>query len=197
MPDAIELLRTRRSSRIMDLQEPGPSPQDLDTILAIAARVPDHGKLAPWRFIVFEGEGRARAGEAFAKVLAAKAFAAKDLATKNQDTTDKRLDEERKRFLRVPLVVAVVSRAAPHVKIPEWEQVMSAAACCQNMLIAALALGYGATWISEWPTYDAEARAALGLAEHERVAGFIYMGTAALQLEDRPRPDLAQIVTRF
>ncbi|WP_454916985.1 nitroreductase family protein [Xanthobacter sediminis] len=187
MPDAIELLRTRRSSRIIDLQEPAPSAQELDTILSIAARVPDHGKLAPWRFIVFEGEGRARAGEAFAKVL----------ATKDSAATDKRLAEERNRFLRVPLVVAVVSSAAPHVKIPEWEQLLSAAACCENLLLAALALGYGATWITEWPAYDADARAALGLAAPERIAGFIYIGTPTQALEDRPRPDLAQIVTRF
>lgn len=187
MPDALDLLRTRRSCRIIDLQEPAPAAADLETILTIAARVPDHGKLAPWRFIVFEGEGRARAGEAFARVLAAK----------EPEASEKRLADERNRFLRVPLVVAVVSTAAPHVKIPEWEQLLSAAACCQNMLLAATALGYGATWISEWPTYDADARAALGLAAHERVAGFIYMGTPTQKLEDRPRPDLAQIVTRF
>ncbi|MFG1480962.1 nitroreductase [Xanthobacter sp. V4C-4] len=187
MPDALDLLRTRRSSRIIDLQEPAPTAEHLDTILTIAARVPDHGKLAPWRFIVFEGEGRARAGEAFARVLAAK----------DPDSSEKRLADERNRFLRVPLVVGVVSSAAPHVKIPEWEQLLSAAACCQNLLLAAAALGYGATWISEWPTYDADARAALGLAAHERVAGFIYLGTASQTLEDRPRPDLAQVVTRF
>jgi len=180
-------LRTRRSSRIIDLAEPAPSAQELDTILTIAARVPDHGKLVPWRFIVFEGEGRARAGEAFARVLAAK----------DPQADAKRLADERNRFLRVPLVVGVISSAGPHVKIPEWEQLLSAAACCQNLLLATLALGYGATWISEWPTYDADARAALGLAEHERVAGFIYMGTPTQKLEDRPRPDLAQVVTRF
>lgn len=187
MPNAIELLSTRRSSRIIDLQEPAPSAEELDAILTIAARVPDHGKLAPWRFIVFEGEGRARAGEALAHVLAAK----------DGEASERRLEEERARFLRVPLVVGVVSSAAPHVKIPEWEQLLSAAACCQNMLLATLALGYGATWISEWPTYDADARAALGLAAHERMAGFIYIGTPAQKLEDRPRPDLSQIVTRF
>ena len=187
MPDALDLLKTRRSSRIIDLKEPGPGPADLETILTIASRVPDHGKLAPWRFIVFEGEGRAKAGALFAEIV----------AKKDPEATEKRLEEERNRFLRVPLVVAVVSSAAPHVKIPEWEQVMSAAASCQNMLVAALALGYGATWISEWPTYDADARAALGLAEHERVAGFIYMGTPAQPLEDRPRPALSDVVTRF
>jgi nitroreductase len=187
MPDALELLRTRRSSRVIDLKAPGPSAQDLDTILTIAARVPDHGKLAPWRFIVLEGEGRARAGAAIAAVFAAR----------NPQAEAKRIEEERGRFLRAPVVVAVVSRAAPHVKIPEWEQVMSSAACCQNMLLAAAALGYGATWISEWPATDADARAALGLDAHERITGFVYLGSVDQALEDRPRPALEDIVTRF
>jgi len=187
MPDALDLLATRRSSRIIDLVEPGPSGADLDTILTIAARVPDHGKLAPWRFLVLEADGRARAGAALAQVLKAA----------DPATPDKRLEDEAGRFLRAPVVVAVISRAAPHVKIPEFEQLMSAAACCQNMLLAAAALGYGATWISEWPAYDADARAALGLAADERIVGFIYMGTATQKLEDRPRPDLSQVVTRF
>ena len=187
MPDALELLATRRSSRILDLAAPGPSADELDTILTIAARVPDHGKLAPWRFIVFEGEGRSRAGDALAAVLAAA----------DPTTPEKRLAEEQNRLLRAPVVVAVVSRAAPHVKIPEYEQLLSAAACCQNMLLAAAALGYGATWVTEWPTYDEAARAALGLAPTEQLVGFIYMGTAAQKLEDRPRPALAEVVTRF
>ncbi|WP_029005129.1 nitroreductase family protein [Azorhizobium doebereinerae] len=187
MPDALDLLRTRRSSRIMDLVAPGPSPAELDTLLTIAARVPDHGKLAPWRFIVFEGEGRARAGAALAQVFAAL----------HPDATEKRLEEEQGRFARVPLVIAVVSRAAPHVKIPEWEQLLSSAAAAENLLIAAAALGYGATWVTEWPTYEEQARAALGLAAHERITGFVYVGTATQALEDRPRPALADIVTRF
>ncbi|MFG1374621.1 nitroreductase [Xanthobacter oligotrophicus] len=187
MPDALELLATRRSSRIIDLVEPGPSADELDTLLTIASRVPDHGKLAPWRFIVFEGEGRARAGGKLAEVLAAA----------DPGVSEKRLEDERGRFLRAPVVVAVVSRAAPHVKIPEFEQLLSSAAACQNLLIAAAALGYGATWLSEWPTYDSEARTALGLDAFERITGFIYIGTATQKLEDRPRPDLAAVVTRF
>ena len=187
MPDALDLLRTRRSSRVLDLVEPGPSAGDLDTILTIAARVPDHGKLAPWRFIVFEGEGRLRAGAALAQVFAAA----------HPDAGERRLEEERNRFARAPLVVAVVSRAATHVKIPEWEQLLSGAAVAQNLLLAAMALGYGATWLSEWPAYDAAARAVLGLQEHERIIGFIYVGTATQQLEDRPRPALSEVVTRF
>lgn len=185
--DTIDLLATRRSSRILDLVAPGPSPAELDTLLTIAARVPDHGKLAPWRFIVFEGEGRARAGEKLAEVLAAN----------DPGVSEKRLDDERGRFLRAPLVIGVVSRAAPHVKIPEYEQLLSAAACCQNILVAAAALGYGATWLTEWVTYDAAARAALGLDSFERFAGLIYIGTATQKLEDRPRPALAEVVTQF
>jgi len=187
MPDALDLLLTRRSSRIIDLAEPGPSEEQRRLLLTIAARVPDHGKLAPWRFIVMEGEGRARAGAATAAALQAA----------DPEASEKRLAEERGRFLRAPLVVAVVSKAAPHVKIPEWEQVLSAAACCENLLIGAAALGFGATWITEWPAYDAGARAALGLAGHERIAGFVYIGTATQKLEDRPRPDLAEVVTVF
>ncbi|GGF85195.1 nitroreductase [Azorhizobium oxalatiphilum] len=187
MPDALDLLQTRRSSRVVDLVLPGPSPEQLDIMLTIASRVPDHGKLAPWRFIVFEGEGRVRAGMALADVY----------AELNPDASEKRLNEERGRFARVPLVVAVVSSAAPHVKIPEWEQLLSSAAAAENLLLAAMALGYGATWITEWPTYEPKARAALGLAEHERITGFLYIGTATQALEDRPRPALADIVTRF
>lgn len=187
MADALQLLTTRRSSRVPDLKAPGPTPADLDTILTIAARVPDHGKLTPWRFIVFEGEGRVQAGEAVAKVF----------AELNPHADEKRLAGERSRFARAPLVVAVVSRASPHVKIPEWEQVMSSAACCQNMLLAAAALGYGATWISEWPASEPKARAALGLEDHERITGFIYMGSVDQALEDRPRPALEDVVTRF
>lgn len=187
MPDAIDLLLTRRSTRILDFAEPGPSPDELTTLLTIASRVPDHGKLAPWRFILLQGDGRARAGAALAQVL----------ERKEPDAGEKRLGLERERFTRAPVVVLVVSRAAPHVKIPEWEQVLSSAACAQNLLVGAAALGYGATWLTEWPAYDADARAALGLSEAERIIGFVYVGTAVQKLEDRPRPPLDEIVTYF
>lgn len=187
MTDTIALLLARRSTRILDLAEPGPSAQELETILTIGARVPDHGKLAPWRFIVFEGEGRARAGAALAQAL----------AEADPEASERRQEEERGRFLRAPLVIAVVSRAATHVKIPEWEQVLSAAASAQNMVIAATALGYGVNWVTEWPSYEPKARAALGLEPFERIAGFLYVGTATQKLEDRPRPPLSEVVTRF
>lgn len=187
MPDALELLLTRRSTRILDFIEPGPNDEELKTILTIASRVPDHGKLTPWRFILFEGAARARAGEALVEVL-------KEV---DPEASERRIEEERKRFSRAPLVVAVVSRAAPHVKIPEWEQVLSSAVCSYNLLLASAALGYGATWMTEWPAYEPKARAALGLQDHERITGFVYIGTAAQKMEDRPRPPLDQIVTRY
>ena len=184
---SITLLRTRRSLKPVELVGPGPSPADLDTLLTIASRVPDHGKLAPWRFIVFEGESQLKAGAAIAAAFIAK----------YPDATPDQIAFERPRLARAPLVIAVVSRAAPHVKIPEWEQVLSAGAAAMSLVIAAHALGFGATWITEWYAYDRGVLDALGLAPHEKIAGFVHIGRPAHAPEDRPRPALADIVTRF
>ena len=149
--------------------------------------MPDHGKLTPWRFIVFEGEARLTAGEKIAAVFAA------DRA----EATPDQIDFERKRLARAPLVVAVVSRAGPHVKIPEWEQQLSAGAAAMNLVLAAHAMGYAASWITEWYAYDRRVLDALGLAANERMAGFVHIGRPAKPPEDRDRPKLADIVTRF
>ena len=154
MPDALELLKTRRSVKPIELIGPGPAAAELDTLLTIASRVPDHGKLTPWRFIVFEGEARAAAGEAIARSFAP------TIPTPRAD----QIDFERKRLARAPLVIAVVSRAGPHVKIPEWEQQLSAGAAAMNLVIAAHAMGYAASWITEWYAYDRRVLDALGLA---------------------------------
>jgi len=183
----IDLLRTRRSLKPVELTGPGPSPADLDTLLTIASRVPDHGKLTPWRFIVFEGDARLKAGEAIAAAFRAK----------YPDAKPDQVDFERQRLARAPVVIAVVSRAAPHVKIPEWEQVLSSGAAAMNLVVAAHALGYGAAWITEWYAYDRSVLDALGLAPHEKVTGFVHIGCPAQVPEDRPRPALADIVTRF
>jgi nitroreductase len=187
MPDALELLKTRRSVKPAELSAPGPSAAEIDTLLTVASRVPDHGKLAPWRFIVFEGEARRAAGDAIATAFQAK----------YPDAKPEHIAAERERFVRAPLVIAVVSRAAPHVKIPEWEQVLSAGAAAMNLVTAAHALGYGANWITEWYAYDRAALDALGLEPHERIAGFIHIGRPPGPPEDRPRPPLAEIATRF
>jgi nitroreductase len=187
MSDALKLLTTRRSFKAVELAGPPPTPGELDTMLTVASRVPDHGKLTPWRFIVFEGAARDAAGDAIAKAFAAK----------YPDAKPEQVDVERKRLTRAPLVVAVVSRAGPHVKIPEWEQVLSAGAAAMNLVLAANALGYGASWITEWYAYDRLVLDALGLAPNERIAGFIHIGRPPGPAEDRPRPPLAEIATRF
>ena len=187
MPDALELLRTRRSVKPMEMTGPGPSELEIDTLLAIASRVPDHGKLAPWRFIVFQGDARLAAGAAIAGVFAAD----------HADATPDQLEFERKRLARAPLVIAVVSRAGPHVKIPEWEQQLSAGASALNLVIAAHAMGYAASWITEWYAYDRRVLDKLGVTANERVAGFVHIGRAAKTPEDRERPKLESIVTHF
>ena len=185
--ETIVLLQRRRSLAPVNLTGPAPSEHELETALRIASRVPDHGKLAPWRFLVFEGEARDRAGR---------------LALEIKLTDNAGLDEasrqiELTRFSRSPLVVAVISRAAPHAKIPEWEQVLSAGAACMALVVAVNAMGYASTWLTEWCAYDTRFRAAIGLAEPERIAGFVHIGRAKIAPEDRPRPALADIVTRF
>ena len=187
MNDTISLLKRRRSIPPPLMTGPGPTADDLATILTVASRVPDHGKLAPWRFVIFDGRARERAGRL-----------ALEIRLKDKpDLDESARAEEQMRFARAPLVVAVVSRAAPHPKIPEWEQVLSAGAVCMNMIVAARALGFSATWLTGWTAYDARFRAAIGLAEHERIAGFIHIGKAVAAIEDRPRPPLAEIMTSF
>jgi nitroreductase len=187
MPDAIELLTTRISCKAVALTAPGPSGAEIDQLLTIACRVPDHGKLAPWRFILFEGESQLAAGAAIAAAFQAK----------YPDAQPEQLEFERRRLAHAPLVIAVVSRAAPHVKIPEWEQVLSAGAAAMNLVLAAHALGYSANWITGWYAYDRGVLDALGLASHERIAGFIHIGTPSGPVQDWPRPSLSEIATRF
>ncbi|MCB1504655.1 MAG: nitroreductase [Hyphomicrobiaceae bacterium] len=184
----IDLLMTRRSVKPDLMTEPGPSAEELETILTIAARVPDHKKLAPWRFIVFEGDDRLRFGDRIAQ------------ACKAEDTmapSDVRLEAERKRFMRAPVVIAVISRVAPKPGAPEWEQILSAGASAMNMCIAANAMGFATCWLTEWIAYSPMIRQALDLAENERVVGFVYIGTAGAKPEERPRPQLSEVVSRW
>jgi nitroreductase len=187
MPDALELLKTRRSVKPIEMTGPGPSAPEIETLLTVASRVPDHGKLAPWRFIVFNGEAREAAGAKIAEVFRAG----------RPEATPEQIEFERQRLARAPLVIAVVSRAAPHVKIPEWEQQLSAGAACMNLLTAAHAMGYVASWLTEWFAFDRAAMTALGLGEQERIAGFVYIGKAVKPPEDRDRPKLDTIVTYY
>ena len=184
-PHAIDLLLSRRSGSAKAMKEPGPSKAELATILKAAARVPDHGKLFPWRFIVFEGQARERFGQILGETLEA------------ENERERQIEEEKNRFLRAPLVVGVISAARELIKIPVWEQELSAGAVCQNLLIAAHASGFVANWITEWYAYHPVVKQRLGLKPGERVAGFVYIGTSAVELEERPRPDMEKIVSYF
>ena len=187
VPDAIELLKIRRSVKPREMSEPGPSPAELETILTIGARVPDHGKLTPWRFIVFEGDARVRAGEVIARVF----------TRKNPQATAADIEVEKHRLTDAPLVIGIVSFTKPHPKVPPWEQELSAGASAMNMVTAATALGYGACWLTGWFAFDRDVLDELGLKADEKLAGFIHIGTPTKPNEDRPRPALSHIVTRF
>ena len=187
VPDAIDLLKVRRSVKPREMTAPGPSPAELETILTIGARVPDHGKLTPWRFIVFEGDARLRAGEIIAKVF----------AQKNPQATAADIEVEKKRLTDAPLVIAVVSLTKPHPKVPAWEQELSAGASAMNIVTAATALGYGACWLTGWFAFDRDVLDGFGLKADEKLAGFVHIGTPSRPSEDRPRPALSEIVTRF
>jgi nitroreductase len=181
----IDYLRQRRSTPVAQIKEPGPSGAEIEAILSLASRVPDHGKLAPWRFVVYRGTVREELGAEFLRLA----------LEKDPDLGEAAREAERTRFLRAPVVIGVVSKAAPHVKIPEWEQVLSAGAVCLNMLMAAEAHGYVANWRTEWIAYDAGALELLGIAPDEKMAGFIHIGSSDFPVPDRPRPELSQIVT--
>jgi len=187
MPDIIELLKTRRSVKPREMTAPGPSPAELDTILTIGARVPDHGKLAPWRFIVFEGDARVRAGEIIARVF----------VSKKPQASAAEIDVEKHRLTDAPMVIGIVSFTRPHPKVPPWEQELSAGASAMNLVTAATALGYGACWLTGWFAFDRDVLDGLGLKGDEKLAGLIHIGTPAKPSEDRPRPALSEIVTRF
>lgn len=187
MPDAIELLKTRRSVKPREMSGPGPSPAELETILTIGARVPDHGKLAPWRFIIFEGDARLRAGDVIAGVF----------ARKNPNASPSDIEVEKRRLTEAPLVIGVVSLTKPHPKVPPWEQELSAGASAMNIVTAATALGFGACWLTGWFAFDRDVLNGLGLKAEEKLAGLIHIGRATKPSEDRPRPVLSDIVTRF
>ncbi len=187
-PDLFDFLAARRSVKPDKLAGPGPTADELNQILAAGTRVPDHKKLAPWRFIVFEGEARARIGDVFADAC---------IKEDKVPPSPVRLDFERGRFMRSPMVIAVVSSPKPNPGAPEWEQVLSAAAVCYNTCLAANALGFGTCWITEWIAYSPAVKSALKLTEQERIAGFLYIGRTTDKPVERERPVVADLVTRW
>ncbi|OYX00763.1 MAG: nitroreductase [Caulobacter vibrioides] len=182
-PQTLALLASRRSASAQALRAPGPDAAQLADLLRLAARVPDHGKLAPWRFVVLEGEAK----DAFVRRL--------------QALVDRQAAPEKARAVLAkialpPLTVAVISSPKP-ASIPLWEQQMSAGAVCMTLLLAAEAMGFGANWITDWYAFDPDARALLGVADTEQVAGFIHLGTPSEDPLERVRPDMSAIVQRW
>ncbi len=180
----LEYLTHRRSVAAKDLAEPGPTDEQIKAILAAASRVPDHGKMFPWHFIVFRGDARAKMGTILKE----------SLLKKEPDAPPEKIAQEETRFLRAPVVIAVVSRIRPG-KHPQWEQILSAGAACQNLCLAANALGFGSNWLTEWYAYDENVHQGLGIDERDRIAGFIYIGSVGKMPEERPRPDNTLLTT--
>jgi len=183
-PETIDLLLRRRSLVVKNHTDPGPNAGELDLILRCATRVPDHAKLTPWRIQVVQGEARERIGNVIGDVF----------QQNNPDESEERIAFERGRLTRSPLVLVVSTKIENTDNIPRWEQILSGGAVCQNILIAATALGYASQWLSEWYAYDPQVKAALNIAESDEVLGFMYIGTAAEQAKERARPELDDVV---
>ena len=172
-------LRRRRSVPSRLLGEPGPSPAQLEALLAEAVRVPDHGKLAPWRFLRIQGPAR----DALGALLAARSLEI------SPDAPAAAVEKDRRRFSHAPLVLAVVARLTPGHKVPEQEQLLSGGAVCFALLQGAQAMGFAAQWLTGWAAYDPVVLARLGVVENEKVLGFIHIGTATGEAPERQRPD--------
>ena len=180
-----DYLKTRRSVGIGFLKDPGPTPDELQEILTIGTRVPDHGKLTPWRLVVIEGDARLQAGAKLA-----------EFAKRNNPALDEvSLENERRQFLPAPVTIGVIFSPKPLPKAPELEQLLSAGSVAFNLTHAAFALGYAASWVTRWFAFDTAAQEMLGARGGERFVGFVHIGTPQIAPDDRDRPDLAKVVS--
>lgn len=177
-------LEERRSAVALELQAPGPVPALLERLLKIALRVPDHGKLEPWRLIVLQGEAKVEAGKRLAQAYQA------ENPEEDADRREKQAEKIAATYAAAPVAVVVVSRADPQAKKPEWEQILSAGAVCMNLLSAVTVAGFGGVWLTGWSAYSEAAKRVLGVERDERIAGIIHIGTEKEKQKDRPRPDL-------
>ena len=185
--DTIDFLTTRRSTVARMMDGPGPGDEDLKRIMEAGMRVPDHGRLTPWRFIVMRGDAREKLGDVIAEAY----------KKNNPDAIEEQVEIEQERLTRAPVVIAVVSRVQKEHKIPEWEQILSSGAACQTMLIAAQSMGYAAQWLTEWYAYDANVKQAIGAESGDEIAGFLYLGNGTGELSDRARPAYDDIVSEW
>lgn len=183
----IDFMLARKSAPIVELAEPGPGEADIETMIRVATRVPDHGRLAPWRFILYRGEARHRIGEMLAELA----------ESREGPLSEARREQERTRFSRAPLVIGVISVPRESIKIPEWEMFLSGGMAAMNLIIAANALGYGTNMITNWYSDTEEGRRILGLAPRERVIGFVHIGHHPGNVPERPRPDPATVASDY
>lgn len=185
-PALLEYLQKRRSCKMIHMGVPGPSAEDIATILETGARIPDHGKLFPWRFVIFTGDAR----QTFGDEILRKAYLLED-----QNAAPAKLDLEAERLMRAPCVIAVISKPQDSQKVPLWEQQLSAGAVAYNICLAANALGYGTNWLTEWYSFNDAVKAALDVSGNDHIAGFIYIGTPTQATEERPRPEMKDVVS--
>jgi len=183
----LDFLATRSSAPIPELKEPAPSEVEIRTLIRIATRVPDHGRLAPWRFILYRGAAREEIGEQLAALAEAR----------EGPLPEARLQQERTRFSRAPLVIGVISSPKDNPKIPQWEMFLSGGAAAMTLVLAANAMGYATNWITNWYSDVAEGRRILGLAPHERVVGFVHIGTFSGAVQERPRPEIDRLYADY
>jgi len=181
--ETLALMASRRSSSPQTMTGPGPDAAQVEDLLRLAARVPDHGKLAPWRFVILEGEPKAR----FVRAL-------RDLAARQEQP--EKAQAVLAKIAAPPVTIAVIS-SPKAAKIPVWEQELSAGAVCMTLLTAAQAMGFAASWITDWYAFDPEATAMLGVRPGERMAGYVHIGSSTETPLERVRPDMAAIVERW
>lgn len=182
---SLQALDARRSVPSKQLGEPGPDAATLLAMLRSAVRVPDHGKLVPFRFLRIAGQARLALGD----------FLAERTLQRDPDAPPAAVEKDRDRFAHAPLAIAVIARLQREAKVPEIEQWLTAGSVCFALLQAAQAYGFGAQWLTGWMAYDAAVAARLGLAENERIAGFIHIGTPRMQVPERERPDPQQLLS--
>lgn len=187
MSDSLHFLARRRSAPSRQLGEPGPDEATLERLLAEAVRVPDHGKLTPWRLIILQGEAKRVLGQRLASMAIGK----------QPDMPEAKKDKERHRYEHAPLVVTVVACPDTESSIPQQEQLLSAGCVAYNLLLGAQATGFGAQWLTGWAAYDRAAASMLGLADHEHVVGFVHIGTPCIEVPERVRPTLRDVVSTW
>lgn len=183
----IDFLTTRRSTVARMMGDPGPNDDELRQIMEAGMRVPDHGRLTPWRFIVIRSDARDTIGDVIVN----------SFKRNNPDAIQEQIEIEQERLTRAPIVIAVVSRVHREHKIPVWEQILSSGAACQTMLIAAQSTGYAAQWLTEWYAYDSDVKKAIGAEADDEIAGFVYLGNPVGELTDRARPIYDDIVSEW